>query len=219
MSELIEAAKAGDAARAREILATSPAAASARNAAGETPVMAALYRGHQDLAEEIADAVVAAGVPLDIFAAAALGRAAALESALESPGAVNGFAYDGWTPLHLAAFFGRREAAERLLTAGAALNASSTNSLRNTPLHAAVAGGRTDVALLLIQRGAEVNGQDAGRHTPLHIAAESGNAAVVEALLAHGADPHVVDAEDQTPLSRAAAHNHAAIVDLINAGP
>ncbi len=110
------------------------------------------------------------------------------------------------------------DAAERLLAAGAALNAKSNNSMSNTPLHAAVAGGRTDVALLLIQRGAEVNAPDSGRHTPLHIAAENGDAAVVQALLTHGADAHAVDAEDRTPLARAAARNHAAIVDLINVG-
>jgi ankyrin repeat protein len=218
MSELIDAAKAGDAGRARQILSTSPAAAWTPNASGETPLMAALYRGHQDLASEIADAIVGAGKALDVFAAAALGRGAALDAALGNPGVVNSSAYDGWTPLHLAAFFGRREAAERLLAAGAALSARSTNSMSNTPLHAAVAGGRTDVALLLIQRGAEVNAVDSGRHTPLHIAAENGNAAVVESLLTHGADAHAVDAEDKTPLSRAAARNHSTIVDLINAG-
>jgi ankyrin repeat protein len=218
MSELIEAAKAGDVARARHIMAASPAAASAPNAAGETPVMAALYRGHHDLAGEIADAIVASDRPLDVFAAAALGRVAALDAALKTQGPVNSFAYDGWTPLHLAAFFGRQEAAERLLAAGAALNAKSNNSMSNTPLHAAVAGGRTEVALLLIQRGAEVNAPDSGRHTPLHIAAENGDAAVVQALLTHGADAHAVDAEDRTPLARAAARNHAAIVDLINLG-
>ena len=85
MSELIEAAKAGDAARARQILAASPAAASAPNAAGETPVMAALYRGHHDLADEIADAIVAAGAALDVFAAAALGR---VDGARRGAGAV-----------------------------------------------------------------------------------------------------------------------------------
>src|SRR5215207_4970734 len=120
MSELIEAAKAGDQARARQILTASPAAAAAPNAAGETPVMAALYRGHQDLADEIADAIVAAGAALDVFTAAALGRVEALDVALTSPGAVNAYAYDGWTPLHLAAFFGRVQAADRLLGAGAA---------------------------------------------------------------------------------------------------
>lgn len=219
MSELIEAAKAGDVARARQILSESPGVAAAANASGETPVMAALYRGHQDLAAEIADAIVAANTPLDIFAAAALGRVDSLDSALSRSGMVNAYAYDGWTPLHLAAFFGRLEAADRLIAAGAALNATSTNSMRNTPLHAAVAGGRTDVALLLIERGADVSAPDSGQHTPLHIAAENGNAPVVEALLARGADPHAVDVEDKTPLSRAAARNHAGIVDLINLGP
>ena len=218
MSELIDAAKAGDAGRARQILSASPEAAWTPNTSGETPLMAALYRGHHDLAVEIADAIVAAGTALDVFAAAALGRGAALDAALGNSGVVNSYAYDGWTPLHLAAFFGRREMAERLLAAGAALSAKSSNSMGNTPLHAAVAGGRTDVALLLIQRGAEVNAADSGRHTPLHIAAENGNAAVVESLLTHGADAHAVDAEDKTPLSRAAARNHSAIVDLINAG-
>ena len=179
MSELIDAAKAGDAARARQILSVSPEAAWTANDAGETPVMAALYRGHPDLAGDIADAIVGAGKVLDVFAAAALGRVAALDAALANPGVVNSHAYDGWTPLHLAAFFGRLDATERLLAAGAALSAKSTNSMTNTPLHAAVAGGRTDVARLLIQRGAEVNAADSGRHTPLHIAAENGNAPVV----------------------------------------
>jgi ankyrin repeat protein len=218
MNELIDAARAGDVQRARRILSASPEAAWTPDTSGETPVMAALYRGHHDLAAEIADAIAGAGKTLDVFAAAALGRGAALDAALGAPGAVNSYAYDGWTPLHLAAFFGRRETAERLLAAGAVLSAKSGNSMSNTPLHAAVAGGRTEVALLLIQRGADVNAADSGRHTPLHIAAENGNAAVVKALLTHGADAHAVDVEDKTPLSRAAARNHAAIVDLINAG-
>ena len=217
MSELIDAAKAGDTARARQLLAASPATASTRNDAGETPLMVALYRGHRELADEIADAI-AAREPLDVFSAAALGRTAALDAALVSPGVVNSYAYDGWTPLHLAAFFGQREAAERLLAAGAALDAKSANSLRNTPLHAAVAGGRRDLALLLIERGADVRAVDSGSHTALHIAAENGDVPVVKALLARGADPHAVDLEDKTPLSRAAARNHAAIVDVINAG-
>src|SRR3954465_9473826 len=218
MHDLIEAAKAGDTERARQVLAATPAAAAPPNEAGETAVMAALYRGHRELADEIADAILSSGGQLDVFAAASLGRTGDLDAALTTAGAVNAYAYDGWTPLHLAAFFGEREAAARLLTAGAPIDAVSANSLANPPLHAATAGGRTDVALLLIEAGADVTVKDAGSHTPLHIAAESGNEPVVKALLARGADPHAVDVEDKTPLSRAAARNHAAIVDLINVG-
>lgn len=211
--ELIEAAKAGNGARVREILGDEGSLAGTRAASGETPIMAALYRGHRDLASELADRVERSGAPLDIFAAAALGRLAAT---LPTGEPVNGYAYDGWTPLHLAAFFGQRAAAERLLAAGADLGAISRNALANTPLHAAVAGGHVDLSVMLIERGADVHAKDAGAHTPLHIAAEANYLPIVRGLLARGADPHAVDAEDKTPLSRAAARNHTAVVDLIN---
>ena len=212
----MDAAKAGNTARVREILHASPSSAAQRTAGGESPLMTALYNGHRDLANEIADAQIAAGEPLDVFAAAALGRSDQLDSAISASVAETAFSYDGWTALHLAAFFGQLEASARLLEAGARLAAVSRNPLANTPLHAAVAGGHPDVSVFLIARGADVNAMDSGRHTPLHIAAENGQLAVVEALLARGADPHAVDVEDKTPLSRAAARNHAEVVDAMN---
>ena len=212
-SDMIEAAKKGDIGAVRRLATQDPALCGFRSASGETPLIAALYRGHR----AVVDTLVELGAPLDIFAAAALGRIDLLHARIaERPEAVNEFAFDGWTPLHLAAFFGHTEAAARLLDAGGAVNAISQNSLRNTPLHAAIAGGHVEGAQLLIERGADVRAADAGGHTPLHIAAEAGYVPVVEALLARGADPLAVDAEDKTPLSRAAARNHHAIVDLIN---
>jgi ankyrin repeat protein len=213
---LIEAAKAGDAAAVERLLLGDPSLALHVEPSGETATMAALYRGHRKLAEDLADAVGEAGGSLDAFAASALDRIEALEVALGTAGAATGHAYDGWTPLHLAAFFGSRRSVGCLLDAGAAISAVSRNALANTPLHAAVAGGHADVALLLISRGADVNAADAGGHTAMHIAAEGGHVTVVQALLERGADPHAVDKEDKTPLSRAAARNHNAVIDLIN---
>ena len=213
--EIIEAAKGGDAPRIEQLLRDHPELAVARAQNGETPLMAALYRGHRGIVEALATATERGGRELDIFSAAAIGRDEALRKAIAA-GGVNAFAYDGWTALHLAAFFGHRDAAAQLIEAGADLNAISTNALRNTPLHAATAGGHADVALLLIERGADVHRADAGGHTPLHIAAENGSAPVVKALLGRGADPYAVDVEEKTPISRAAARNHAAVVDLLN---
>jgi ankyrin repeat protein len=215
LNEVIQAAKDGNAAAMKRLLAADRTLADARTDSGETPLMAAIYRGHS----EVVDLLLKAGAGRDIFAASAVGNTDALEQALATnPAAVSSVAYDGWTPLHLAAFFGRTPAADRLLAAGADINAVSSNSLHNTPLHAAVAGGHVEVALRLIERGADVNSSDAGGHTPLHIAAEAGYVPIVEALLARGANPHVVDAEDRTPLARAAARNHHDVVDLINVG-
>ena len=210
---LLQASKDGRIDDIKRLLAAEPAAIAWRAASGETPLMAALYRGHQD----VVAALVEAGAPLDIFAGAALGRIDVIDGSLVSSQAVvNSYAYDGWTPLHLAAFFGHTATVERLLGAGADLAAVSRNSLRNTPLHAAVAGGHVDSSLILIERGAPVNVADAGGHTPLHIAAEAGYVPIVKALLDRGADAHAVDADDRTPLARAAARNHTEVIDLIN---
>jgi len=206
-----EACKAGDDGKVRAMLDADPAIASVRAPTGETPLIAALYRGHQS----IVDRLVAAGAPLDLWTAAALGRADIVEARLqEDPTSVHRQSYDGWTPLHLAAFFGHAGVVALLLERGADLQAVSGNGMRNTALHAAVAGGRVDAALTLIDAGAPVNAVDGGGHTPLHIAAEGGYVPIVESLLRHDADAHAVDAEDRTPLARAAARNHAAVIDL-----
>ena len=210
---LIDAAKRGDLREIRRILSEDPQALAVADESGETPLMAAIYRGQTEAVALLLDS----GAPLDLFAAAAAGRLEALDREIgRAPAGINSYSYDGWTALHLAAFFGRHNAAERLLDAGADPSAVSRNSLLNTPLHAALAGRHTDVAVLLIARGSDVNAADAGRHTPLHIAAENGLVDAVRALLDGGAAAHVVDAEDNTPLSRAAAKNRDDVVDLLN---
>lgn len=211
IAELIDAIKSGNTARARALAAAAPALAGQRLGSGESPVLLALYLGHGDLADELAATVRNA----DVFVAAALGRIEDLDRAIAA-GSANDIAYDGWTPLHLAAFFGQYGSAERLLDGGAVVDAFSTNSIRNTPLHAACAGGHEALALLLIDSGAGVALRDAGGHTPLHIAAENGLADLVRALLARGADPYAVDGDQRTPMARAAAKNRNEIIDLLN---
>ena len=174
---LIEMAKAGDLGKVRAMLAGNFLLASQRLPNGESPLMSALYRGHHDVVAALIDA----GAEIDIFAAAATGRIPDLERELATTG-VHVSAYDGWTPLHLAAFFGHYEAARMLLDAGAAVDTTSSNSLLNTPLHAATAGKHADVALLLLERGADPLTVDAGGYTPLDIAKQNGLDAVVAAM-------------------------------------
>lgn len=177
---LIDLVKAGEIGKVRALLSANFLLASQRLATGESPLMAALYRGHHD----VVDAVIEAGAEIDVFAAAATGRVDDLRRALKDDGAVEAYAYDGWTPLHLAAFFGHLDAARLLLDAGADVNVVSRNSLMNTPLHAATAGKHPLVALLLIERGAGAHAADSGGYTPLQIATQNGLEDVVAALRA-----------------------------------
>lgn len=177
---LIEAVKEGHVARVKAIVETTPALASARLSSGESPVMAALYRGHHQVVAVLVDA----GADIDIFAAAATGRVDDVRRELRTPGAVQAYAYDGWTPLHLAAFFGQLDAARLLLDSGADVHAISRNALTNTPLHAATAGKHSEVALLLLENGARGDAVDAGNYTPLQIATQNNLTAVVEAASA-----------------------------------
>jgi len=178
LSVLVEAAKAGDLAAVNALLLQRPELAMARLASGESALMAAVYRGHRQVVQTLLER----GAATDIFASAATGRFGPLRLNLVDGADVNGIAYDGWTALHLAAFFGHFDAAVVLLDAGADVHAVSRNSLKNTPLHAATAGKHSDVALLLIERGADPAALDAGGYTPLQIARENGLTDVVQAL-------------------------------------
>jgi uncharacterized protein len=174
---LIELVKAGELGKVRALLSANFLLASQRLASGESPLMAALYRGHHD----IVDAVIEAGAEIDVFAAAATGRMGDLRRSATDTTA-NSYAYDGWTPLHLAAFFGNLDAARLLLDAGADVHAVSRNSLANTPLHAATAGKHSELALLLIEKGANPRAVDTGGYTPLEIARQNGLTEVVAAV-------------------------------------
>jgi len=174
---LVQLAKSGELGKVRALLASNFLLASQRLPSGESPLMAALYRGHHDIVE----ALIEAGAEVDIFAAAATGRMADLRRQLTEEG-VNRYAYDGWTPLHLAAFYGHIDAARFLLENGADVHAVSRNSMENTPLHAAAAGKHSDVALLLLKNAADPLRTDAGGYTPLEIAKQNQLDSVVAAI-------------------------------------
>lgn len=212
LTELEEAIQSGNLAAVQLHLDADPESLNRPVGSGLSPVMHALYARQ----EGVVAFLVAKGATIDTCTAAALGRTDRLRELLEKdPESVHAYSTDGWTPLHLAAHFGRREAVELLLACGASVGALSANGLRNTPLHAALAGGAKDLAALLLDRGTEPNAADANGNTLLHLAAFLGDLDVIQMLLARGAQPFRKNENGTTPADLAAGQGHEEAARLL----
>lgn len=209
---LIDAIKAGDDVRLKELLAANPGLANTRNEQGETPILAAAYRLRTDVIQLLLDA----GAETDIHEAAAVGqldRVRAFTAA--NPPSVNSWSPDGFTPLGLASFFGHKEIVAFLVASGAEVNVVSRNDFKVMPLHSAASARHTGVAEILLEHGAAVNATQEAGYTPLHSAANNGQEEMVRLLLAHGADVNAKSPDGITPLQLAVERDHSAIAELL----
>src|SRR5262245_48113856 len=141
----IDAIKAGEFERVKAMASANPALVDARSRTGESAILTAVYHRRKD----IVNLLVARGAAMSIFEACAAGEVERAERLVDTS-AVNDYSADGWTPLHLAAFFGHTKIAELLLAHDADVTARSRNPNGNTPLHAALAANHKFVAGLLI---------------------------------------------------------------------
>lgn len=206
---MMAAVAAGDVERVRELLAERPELASARGADGVSALLLARYRFDRP----VMDALMEADPDLDVFEAAAFGRLDRLRERLDDdPAAATALSPDGFTALHLAAFFGKPEITRTLLAAGARVDTYTTNDFANQPLHAAAAGRHVELCRLLLAAGADVDATQHGGFTPLHEAAQVGDVEMVELFLSAGADPVARAEEGATPaeLAEAAGHHDVA---------
>jgi ankyrin repeat protein len=195
MDVLFAAIAEGDVDRVHALLEAEPALADARDHDGVSALMRARYRLDPDMVE----AIRARAADLDVFEAATFGDLARLDVLLEEhPAAARSRSADGFTPLHLAAFFGQPDAARRLLGAGAEVDALGTGWMKGTPLHSAASASHTDVAEILLAAGADPDARQEGGWTPLHAAAANGNVALVGALLAAGGDRRAANDDGRT---------------------
>ncbi len=213
-ADLISAVQAGDATVVARLLADEPDLVSARDEAGVSALLLARYRSDR----AVMDALLAVDPDMDVFEAAAYGYLDRLtERLVDDPGRATAFAADGFTALHLAAFFGKVDAARALLEAGASVEVYGRNEFANQPLHAAAAGRHIEVCRVLLGAGADVNATQHGGFTPLHEAAQSGDDGLVELFLSAGADPAALDGTGRTPADLATAAGHPDVAARIQA--
>lgn len=194
-----------DTAAAKAALERDAAQATAPLPGGISPLMFALYNG----APEIAVLLRAFRAP-DVFEAAALNDAPAVARlVLAEPTLRVQHSVDGWTPLHLAAFFGARDAALALISLGAPLEVASQNPMQNTPLHAAIAGAAGEqLAPLLLALGADPLATGGSGVNALHLAATRGFEALCRLLIARGIDrgAKTEDGKSAADLARERGH-------------
>lgn len=185
--------------------------------AGGTPLAVALFWGHREPADLLADAGV---VPRNLRIAAALGREPLVRGCFSAGGGLTAEARAGrgfyrphsgfpfWRPsddmleildeaLVWAAKSGRHEVMAMLIERGARIDA---DPYRGTPLIWAACNHRTSTVEWLLKHGATVNrrgtfgGPSHGQGvTALHLAAQENDVEVARILVEHGADPTVED--------------------------
>jgi uncharacterized protein len=198
VDNLIEAAVAGDAAKAAAILNAVPSLLGQANMFGAQAIHAATYAGHP----EIVDLLTVDDIEIDGFLAAELGNLRGLARAIKTvPGFVAARDGRGMTALHGACYWGCLDAARLLLAAGADVSAVSQDGFLGIhPLGSAVAttpgvpNPSDDEAMvlalvdLLLDARAEVNARRRDGLTALHTAAYRGQLQVIRRLVARGAD-------------------------------
>jgi ankyrin repeat protein len=151
----------------------------------------------------------AAGRPLDIFEASAFDDADRVAVLLGSdPSQAFHLQADGFSALHLAAFFGGPRSARLLVVAGARVDLVSRNDFAVRPLHSALAGRHVEVCRVLVDAGADVNATQREGYRPLHQAVEHGDTELVDLLLSAGADPALTNDVGEAAADFALRHGH-----------
>jgi uncharacterized protein len=211
--QFFDAIRSGDRDQVGALLAADATLLAAKDEKGLGPYIAAKYSGRNELAAMLLER----GVELDIFAACIAGAEQRVVELVRGRGElVNGYSHDGWTPLHLACFFGHPGVAEALLAYGADVHARSRNPMQNTPLHAAAGGRSRDAVRALIEHGADVNARQEGGWTALHAASQNGDVEMAQLLIASGADIQARAGNQQTALDLALTKGHSAMVNLLD---
>lgn len=209
---LFLAIKTQDEALLRQLVRADPALLSVRSPMGVSPVLFATYYGRHDMARVLIDE----GAPLDVFEAAAVGDEQGVTRALEAdPALLHAVSADGFSPLGLAAFFGRAAVAETLLARGADVNGVSRNAMQVRPLHSAVAGGHGALARALVMAGADVNAAQQDDFTPLMAAAQNGDAGLVTFLRQCGADARARTTDGRGAADFAREEGHQALAEAL----
>lgn len=188
----------------KEGLDRNPDWVDARDDRGVSFLLNALHRRKTAVVEEF----VKRRKTFDAYEAASLGDLETLRNETRrNPSLINAPSGEGFTTLHLAAFYAKPELVEFLIRAGANV-AQIARRPRVMPLHSAIAGRCLVCARLLLQSGADANAPEDNGLRPLHAAAAANDLPLAELLISHRADPAVPADGGKTPIDVAREKGH-----------
>jgi len=210
-----------------QLLTTSDIDVNAANKDGETPLLWAVYEGHEAIVNQLL-----AAPNIDVNAAnkngwtplwrvVYKGDETIVSQLLAAPNIdINAANKDGWTPLWLAVYKGHEAIVSQLL-ATSNINVNAANKDGETPLwRAFYKWDKTIVSQLLAAPNIDVNAANKDGETPLWRAVYKGDETIVSQLLAtSNINVNATDKDGETPLWRALYNRHEAIVSQLLATP
>ena len=210
---LEEYIETGNASGLSALLLSDPQLANHKTSQQVSPLMLSCYYKRPDLSDILLKHVA----EINIFEASALGRSDLIAEALKlNSELINEFSEDGFTPLSLAAFFGKEDATRYLLLNGADPNIPSQNVFHVYPIHSAIAANCTMIAKMLMEAGADINVVQQSGGTPLHSAAHHGNIELLIILLEAGADVNAKMEDGKTAADKASEKGFAEIARILS---
>lgn len=210
--DFFNAVTQGDAARVKEMLKADATLASARDQNGLSAILKATYYGKK----EVVAVLLAGGVELNIFEAAATGQTDRVRALIkEEASLANAYSPDGFMPLGLAVFFGHRETVETLLANGAEVNAVSREGMKVAPLNSAAAARQIAIARILLAHGAKIDARAENDFTPLHEAAANGDIEFAALMLDHGANINAKTKVGKTALAYALERKQSKMAEFL----
>ena len=120
----------------------------------------------------------------------------------------------GYRPFYWACYSGDIYAVQRLVKAGADINAKRDDG-NITALWGASSMGHFEIVKYLLEQNAGVDIQDDSFGTPLYVASENGCVSVVRQLLAAAANVNLFGGLHCRPLNAAAYSGHTEVVELL----
>ena len=208
----IEAIQNGTVQLVEKLLEESPDLINEKTEQGISVLLLAMYYRKGD----IVNVLLKYKTEFDLFEAAAIGRLDFFIKKIETEQEdINQYSVDGFTPLGLACFFGKKEMVKYILEKNANPNLASRNDFKVAPLHSAVAANEIEIVKLLLSNVANVNAQQMNGVTALHSAAHIGSLEIVKLLLKNGTEKNTKTAENKIAMDFAKEKGFLKIVKTL----